>query len=391
MNILSKIYNRLCLLRKQCDEHKKYRREINEIKKCIGGQVAFFLESTNIGDNSVVVIEPNPFHGETVPGYVKYFLDLGYQVDVFLTYEVAFEQPFSRMDNNFRLFVGEYTDIQRWVTYDNMKRYLAIFFSTLFYNVEHKFLPSTVPVECKDRVLGVVHNLELYKFWVSDDSTYYEMLHDKRFASLSKIEGLCHVNPNYFGKIKNEPKNTNKIGFVAVGAISANCKNHDILLDAVRGLVAMGLTSFEVHIIGSGTLQIPQDLMPYIKCCGRLNFSSMYDVIECSDFLLALLDPNDKAHQTYLHGITSGSLQLSLGFVKPLIINTLFAKAYTLDCESAVTYEDNTLLGAMQQAMFMSTEQYASIQNAIVRKRDQLRKESLEEIRIMMTRACKKL
>ena len=66
MNILSKIYNRLCLLRKQCDEHKKYRREINEIKKCIGGQVAFFLESTNIGDNSVVVIEPNPFHGETV-------------------------------------------------------------------------------------------------------------------------------------------------------------------------------------------------------------------------------------------------------------------------------------------------------------------------------------
>lgn len=387
MNILSKIYNRLCLYRKQRDEHKKYKRKINEIKKRIG-LVTSFSEATIVDDNSVVVIEPNPFHGETVPGYVKYFLDLGYHVDVFLTYEIAFEQPFNRMDDNFRVFVGEYTDIQRWITYGNMKRYVVVFFSTLFYYVGHKFLPSTVPAECKDRVFGIVHNLELYKLWINDNSTYYEMLHDKRFASLSKIEGLYHVNPNYFGKIKNGPKNTKKIGFVAVGAISY--KNYDILLDAVRGLVVAGLTSFEVHIIGSGTLQIPQDLMPYIKCCGRLSFPSMYDVIECSDFLLALLDPNDKSHQIYLHGTTSGSLQLSLGFVKPLVINTLFAEAYTLDCESAVTYEDNTLLDAMQQAMFMSTEQYTSIQYAIVRKRDQIRKESLEEIEIMMTRICDK-
>ena len=159
MNILSKIYNRLCLYRKQRDEHKKYKRKINEIKKRIG-LVASFSEVTNVDDNSVVVIEPNPFHGETVPGYVKYFLDLGYQVDVFLTYEIAFEQPFNRMDDNFRVFVGEYTDIQRWITYGNMKRYVVVFFSTLFYYVGHKFLPSTVPAECKDRVFGIVHNLE---------------------------------------------------------------------------------------------------------------------------------------------------------------------------------------------------------------------------------------
>ena len=101
MNILSKIYNRLSLYRKQRDEHKKYKRKKNEIKKRKG------LVATISEDTYVVVIEPNPFHGETVPGYVKYFLDLGYQVDVFLTYEIAFEQPFNRMDDNFRVFVGE--------------------------------------------------------------------------------------------------------------------------------------------------------------------------------------------------------------------------------------------------------------------------------------------
>ena len=37
-----------------------------------------------VAAKSVLVIEPNNYHGEVVPGFVKYWQDLGYNVDVIM-------------------------------------------------------------------------------------------------------------------------------------------------------------------------------------------------------------------------------------------------------------------------------------------------------------------
>lgn len=48
---------------------------------------------TQTPPQSVLVIEPNCFHGEVVSGFVKYFLDLGFVVDVLLDYEFLSAKP----------------------------------------------------------------------------------------------------------------------------------------------------------------------------------------------------------------------------------------------------------------------------------------------------------
>ena len=39
----------------------------------------------NQGENTVLMLEANDFHGEIMPGYIKYLLDLGYNVDLLTT------------------------------------------------------------------------------------------------------------------------------------------------------------------------------------------------------------------------------------------------------------------------------------------------------------------
>ena len=44
------------------------------------------LFNTNITKGTVLIFEPNKFHHECLPGYSKYFIDLGYNVDLLLHY-----------------------------------------------------------------------------------------------------------------------------------------------------------------------------------------------------------------------------------------------------------------------------------------------------------------
>ena len=46
----------------------------------------------------VLLVEFNPFHGETLPGYVHYFQELGYEVVVLTRYAAYGDSPFVRME-----------------------------------------------------------------------------------------------------------------------------------------------------------------------------------------------------------------------------------------------------------------------------------------------------
>ena len=37
---------------------------------------------TPVRKNSVLIVEPNPYHAEILPGFVRYFQDLNYNVDI---------------------------------------------------------------------------------------------------------------------------------------------------------------------------------------------------------------------------------------------------------------------------------------------------------------------
>ena len=66
-------------------------------KECIVGAfyyVMLFFKSCPINSKSVLIVEFNPFHGETLPGYVDYFQELGYDVTVLTRHVTYADSPF---------------------------------------------------------------------------------------------------------------------------------------------------------------------------------------------------------------------------------------------------------------------------------------------------------
>ena len=45
--------------------------------------------------HSVLLIEPNRYHGEILSGFASYFLELGYHVDVLVLHEIYRLKPFA--------------------------------------------------------------------------------------------------------------------------------------------------------------------------------------------------------------------------------------------------------------------------------------------------------
>ena len=42
----------------------------------------FDFFNTTIKNNTILIFEPNKYHQECIPGFSKYFLDLGYNIDI---------------------------------------------------------------------------------------------------------------------------------------------------------------------------------------------------------------------------------------------------------------------------------------------------------------------
>lgn len=375
------LFERILQKIKNC--HKKLLKHIENQKrlrslKCKIETISPFKKSTIIPSNTIAIIEPNPFHAETLPGYIKYFIDLGYNVDVFICIENAAEKPFALMPQKFRIFIGKEQNIQKWISYKNMADYSLIFFSSLIHNKTLRFMPSLVSKKCRN-IIGIAHNIISYDQWLSQNNDYKKMKINKRVATLTTLTGYEFINPHYFGNITITDKNNNKTIFIAIGSVS-RLNSSNLLITAVRQLKQNYNQQFEVHIIGNGSIDIPTDLQPYILQYGRLDFPSMYREIENADFILALLDSHVQQNLQYLNGTTSGSIQLSLGFQKPLIIESLFAKAYAFNNKDAIIYKDNELHLAMKYSIEMQPDQYTSIQQCILEKSEKIYNESIKAI-----------
>ena len=170
-----------------------------------------------------------------------------------------------------------------------------------------------------------------------------------------KAKLLC---PIYFGNIAPHEKNS-KTRFVMIGRLSPNTRNCAQLLEAIEKLLQENITDFEVCVIGSGGMEIPEHLKKHIKKLGRLNFHDMYHHCMNSDFLLALLDPESPQQESYKHGTTTGSKQLSLGLNKPMLLEKTFADVYGFSEKDTIVYQGNCLYEAMKQAVAMDKKTYA--------------------------------
>lgn len=331
--------------------------------------------------NSVLMIEINSFHGEVLPGFAKYLLDLGYNVDLLITEEVYNEQPFKLFkDERINIFKLGFPDIEK-IQKEKFNEYEFIFMSSSSkfsrpspvygaYSSMKRFLQDTP--QGKNPTIFVYHDIEE----VNKNSHKNNEL---KVITLGNIKGGKMVNPHYFGDVKITDKN-DKTVFLTAGYINPKAKNHDLLLKAIKDLSDKNL-NFEVVVIGGGDLKnIPEEAKNYIKFKGRLNFPDMYKELESADFFLPLLDPNNEAHERYITTGVTGSSQLIYGFLKPTIIHGKFSNFYGYNDKNSIIYYDD-FSNKMSEAIQMKQSEYKEKQDNLKKLSNKIYEESLNNLR----------
>lgn len=320
-----------------------------------------FFDS-DVKPNTALVVEMNNCHGETLPGFCKYLLDLGCDVDLMVTHEQAVKDPFCRFqDSRLKKYAFTYEEMLNFLQNSpKMLKYdLALFTS---YNLYRRlkdtprlsFLKHAPNIKIpRFGLLAVIHHLD---FPGMDDFPR------DRFITLRKIadNGFTAINPHFFGDVEYTGKSPGKTRFGVVGALDeTERRNLSLLYEALDILAAQGANDFNVTLIGRGKARIPAAHECRVQLLGKTTYGELYWEMEKFDFLLPLLDPADERHERYISEAISGTYQLSYGFRKPLVIAEKFAIPHGLSAKSAVVYgAGESLAKGMLMAMSMDGKAY---------------------------------
>lgn len=328
------------------------------------------LRHYSFRDNGVIVVEPNSFHGEILPGFCKYLTDSGFSLTLLVRYENFNGKIFSMVPPNEqpRIVCMAPWAMKRFLRRQDSNTCALVFVTSSFlsdkfgyFGLFFEYLRFT-PQARLGYLLVEHHFPALIPHLTNGDVEL------KRVFQLSPHEYNGHIvpmlNPHYFGSVVHRSKSPKTI-FVTVGSLSSRNRSPDQLLDAVANLTNRGITNFEVVVIGRDISALKhKNISSVFRVLGALDFESLFYEIGKSDFILPLLDPGNDGHRRYLTGETTGSRQLILGFRKPPIIHEEFGTHYGFTDEMAVLYSSDQLAEAMGRAIAMTSEEYdAQVEN----------------------------
>ncbi len=333
--------------------------------------------------NTFLVWEPcTHSHAEVVPGYVRYLLELGYDVAVFITPKRLDEGLFSRFsDPRLTLHRLSQRAIRRMFRRHGLGAARGILITTARkisgradYTLEQQWFAGRQPHQ---RLLLVEHDIKpaFEQGALTPDIITLREPHYRNAMTTA-------VNPHYFGNIRINGKQDDIARFITIGAMRSRRRNTRLLIDAVQRLHDSGLTRFRIGVIGRGSLRgVPAVLRPYFEIKGRIDFGTLYAEMEHADFFLPLLDPDNPAHERYITTGTSGSFQLIYGFSTPCLVARKFAAVNHFNQSNSILYDANDdLAESMKQAIMMNPDRYRSMQLALQQQAAAIRQQSLANL-----------
>jgi len=324
-----------------------------------------------VRDNSVLLVEIFPFHGECLPGMAKYLLDLGFMVDVVYSSPAVRHLAHAHEDRNadtslfcrfthknLRVFPASGITLKLLLKSPFVTKYRHIVINT-YYASNPRFFDSVWLL--KFQPLCVIHH---------GDDVPAVCGNYRAVAALVPMDvygrnPLPRVNAHYFCAVSPHAKNNTTV-FVSAGgaggAGSRRVRNFDLLFRACDYLAEKHMGNYRVVLLGSGNPAIPAAYAGVITDLGLVSWETMYAEIEKADFILSLIDA---ASHRYTNA-ASGSFQLSLGFLKPLLLHRKFAPIAGFSGADALLYDRNLDLGAaMERAITMSAGDYAEMVTAL--------------------------
>lgn len=321
--------------------------------------------------NTVLMFEPNPYHGETFAGYINYFSDLGYKVHFIAQKTLSKENPFTRLQHKIN-------DKKLEITYIKMSKcFIETFFkmSFLLKNYKNIFITSNmgyfkgIPL-----IISKTMSKKLLKkaIFIEHDTDNFIKADEKNLIKSNQIATLIkrkfqesntlQINPCTFGKVKKSEFSENIINFMIIGCINKDYKGHYLIKEAIFELINSGYTNFKFTIIGSGNLKIDDEHKKYIDFKGRLNFEDMFKNIEQAQYILFLLDEKNKEHHKYINRSVTGALQLALGFKIIPILHKKFADIYNLSNKNALIQDGESLASVLKKAINTKSDEYNNMQ-----------------------------
>lgn len=346
--------------------------EFRKISNLFCGNLEDFI-SKKVQDNTVLLFEENSYHHECIPGYAKYFLSLGYNVDVLL--QNVGVDSFSCFDKTDKLKIYSYSDTEDAIKQKSelkkcIKKYKLIFLNTLGHT---DALTNCLDIVNMPNTIMVVHSAGIL-----DQQRFKDWKKNKKIVTLGDFSFGTYVNPHYFGKIDKSKKNK-KTNFVVVGNTDSWCRDYRNLFKAVEKLSKESL-DFKITVFGRRqNLKVPDKIKKYFDLKGRLSYEELYNEIKNADFILMLLNP--KKHSFYKTSQVSGNVQLAYGFKKPVIINKDFADFYHFNSKNSIIEEKGNLAKSMKEAIKCSQDEYAKLQENLNKTSNEIFKTSLKNLR----------
>ena len=354
----------------------RYKREIfenyNSLFKKLNKK---YINQWLANQKNILIVEVNNCHGECLPGHIKYFQDMGYEVDVLINKAQQKENPLY-MFNNICVTYQLPEHIIKKLNSVSAKEYDLCFLNsnTIYGYNALSILNLITPRTSLPKILYVEHDTND----ICNISFTTTPIVLKKF---NNSDTVFEVNPHYFGEFPYHEKN--KITkFIVAGNIENKRKNHQLLISAVTRLVNKGINNFVITIIGKGdSLSIPENISSYFDIKGRLSYPDMYKEMSEADYFLTLLDPSNSEHNRYLKSGTSGSFQLIYGFNMPCLIAKKFARKHHFNSENSIIYSRNSqLASAMISAINTSDAEYQKMKNNLHLLSDNIYKNSLQNL-----------
>lgn len=351
----------------------------------------------------IMLLEPNLYHGEVLPGIVKYFEDLDYLVDVYIREEIIEQNAFCRYRIRGHIVGYSLNEVKELFNSEHMKEYDFLFLSSMEHSEkgvmtrfldEIGFIPQT-----KYGVLGLYHTNYLI-----DTFKDYNMQNAERLFFISGFQKKSYNNVNilppiYFGTNQiRRKRHSHKSSLLVVGS----GMDISMLQEAYWKLSSYERKKLEIRYIGqmqehslknclyNYSVAIKGMFMPRFRRCrnfeniGKVSFERMYTEVEQADFILVLLDPKQEKHKHYIWSSTSGIRQLIWGFSKVSILHDQIARVYDFSNDACITFEDGKLCDALKEAIYLKQEEYGNKVQKIRADRNRLYIQTKKELEIVL-------
>lgn len=323
-----------------------------------------------------MLFEPFQYHYECTPGFAKYFIELGYNMDIImhetgLTSFYLFEPL-----NNITFFIyNKMEEIEKYA------KDLSLIFINYNYVIIETANPSLFSLYKQLNLLNINHSFFVFhhlEYLLSIPSDVN--LKKNQIWSLGNFNISIQVNPHYFGDSYLKKKNQITRFFIT----STIERNYNQLVTAVEKIKEQNL-EFHVIVVGKwGTFtynNISEKVIDNFTFKYNISYSELYKEVNNSDYIIINLDPNSKKDEAFKKTRVSGSIQLAYGFLKPVIINKDFAEIYNFNSKNSFIYENTNFFETMRAAIKLGNQEYKKMQTNLLLLSKKIFKKSLHNVK----------